>query len=353
MPGIKQSMRQVSQTVWNLKPLFKSDNDPRMDKRREIVERTSYNFINTWKDRTDYLEDPVILRKALDHYEAWKRFCGSDGDEGYYFWLRSQQDQNDAKVKAKFNKIEEFSKKIENDSRFFSLRIAKIKSENQQQFLNHVALMPYRHFLERIFAEARYHLSEPEEKILNLKSTTSYSNWIKMTAGFLSKESRTVIMEDGSRKLATFTELLGLMNNKKRKVRATAAKAFNEILKNHADSAEAEINSVLANKKVDDELRGVLRPDTLRHLADDIESGVVDTLIDSVAERFAISKRFYELKAKLFNVKRLEYHERNMEFDVVTKHYSFARSVTLVHTVLGKLDAQGEKIPEHSVSITS
>jgi len=104
-----------------------------------------------------------------------------------------------------------------------------------------------------------------------------------MTAGFLSKESRPVITEGGSRKPRTFTELLGLMNNTKKKVRASAAKAFNEILKSHVDSAEAEINSVLANKKTDDELRGALRPDTLRHLTDDIESEVVDALIDSVS----------------------------------------------------------------------
>jgi oligoendopeptidase F len=340
MPNINQRAIQVEQTVWNLKPLFENDDDPRMDERRRIVEQKSYEFITTWKERTDYLENPVILRQALDHYEAWKRLYGSDGDEGYYFWLRTQQNQNAPKLKAKFNKIEEFSKKIENDSQFFHLRIARIKPEIQKRFLNDDALTPYRHYLERIFVEARYHLSEPEEKILNLKSATSYSNWTKMTAGFLSKESRTVITEGGSRKSRTFTELLGLMNNTKRKVRASAAKAFNEILKYHVDSAEAEINSVLANKKTDDELRGALRPDTLRHLTDDIESEVVGALIDSVSKRFTISERYYELKAKLLNVRRLEYHERNMELSVVTKHYSYAKSVTLVHAALGKLDAQ-------------
>ncbi len=157
-------------------------------------------FINAWKDRTDYLEDPVVLRQALDQYEAWKGRCGTDGDEGYYFWLRTQQDQNDPKLKAQFNKVEAFSKKIENDSQFFYLRIARIKPEQQQKFLQHESLRKYRHFLERVFAESRFHLSEPEEKILNLKASTSYANWTKMTSGFLSKEERVIVAEDGTRK---------------------------------------------------------------------------------------------------------------------------------------------------------
>jgi oligoendopeptidase F len=344
MPRRRQPALKVEQTVWNLKPLFQSDTDPRMEKKRRIVEQKSYEFINAWKDRTDYLEDPLVLRRALEQYETWKRRYGTDGDEGYYFWLRTQQDQNDPKLKARFNKIEEFSKKIENDSQFFHLRIARIKPADQKRFLEHEALEPYRHFLERIFAESRFHLSEPEEKILNLKSATSYSNWTKMTSGFLSREARMVIVEDGGRKTKTFSDIIGLLNSQKRSIRDSAAKAFNDILIKNVDVAEAEINSVLANKKNDDELRGASRPDALRHLADDIESETVDALIDSVSTRFTISARYYELKAKLFKVKKLRYHERNVEFGVVAKRYPYSKAVDLVHTVMGKLNVRFAEI---------
>jgi oligoendopeptidase F len=330
----------IKQTVWNLKALFAGDHDTRMEEKRRILEQESYAFINTWKDRTDYLEDPLVLRQALDHYESWKRRHGTDGDEGYYFWLRTQQDQNDPKLKARLNKIEEFSKKIENDSQFFHLRIARIKPEEQKKFLRHDALKRYRHFLERIFAESRYHLSEPEEKILNLKSATSYSNWTRMTAGFLAKEERTVVMEDGRKKTRPLAEIIGLMNSRKKRTRDSAAEAFNDILHRNVDVAEAELNSVLANKKIDDELRGAPRPDSLRHLSDDIESSIVDMLIDSVARRFDISTRFYTLKAGLFKVKKLKYHERNVEYGEVTRHYPYGKSVKLVHGVLRKLDNQ-------------
>jgi len=329
---------QVKRTVWNLRPLFAGDTDARMAEKRMTVEQKSYAFINVWKDRTDYLEDPLTLRQALDQYESWKRHYGTDGDEGYYFWLRTQQDQLDAKLKAKFNKIDDFSKKMENESQFFHLRIARIKPGAQKKFLRHETLSKYRHFLERIFAESHYHLSEPEEKILNLKSATSHTNWTKMTSGFLSKEERTVLTEKGKKKVMPFTEIIGLMNSKNKRVRSAAAQAFNDILQENVDIAEAELNSVLANKKIDDELRSSPRPDTLRHLADDIESEVVDTLIDSVAGRFEIASRYYALKAKLLKVGKLEYHERNVEYGIVAKNFPYQRSVNLVYAVMNKLD---------------
>lgn len=329
----------MKQIKWNLKQLFNGDDDPMIEEKRKTVEKQSYSFINKWRDRKDYLKDPVVLRQALDEYEAFRKYYGSDGDEGYYFWLRTAQNQSDPKLKAKFNKIETFSKKIENDLQFFHLRIAKIPEKYQKSFLEYAGLKKYRHFLERIFAESKYLLSEPEEKILNLKAPTSYSNWVKMTSSFLSKEERKVYVEESRKSLKNFSEIVSLMNSRQKKVRDSAARAFNNILKEHVDVAETEINSVLANKKVDDELRKVSRPDLTRHISDDIETEVVDSLIKTVSDRFDISAKYYALKARLLKVKRLKYHERNVEYGNIYRKYTYNESLRLVRTVFANLDS--------------
>lgn len=324
--------------TWNLTPLFKNDDDPEIEEKRKAVEHKSYAFINKWKDRKDYLRDPAVLKQALEGYEEWKKDCGSEGDEGYYFWLRTTQDQNDPKLKAKFNKIEHFSKKIENDIQFFHLRIGKIPHKYQQKFLKHHSLKDYIHFLERLFAESKFLLSEPEEKILNLKTPTSYSNWVRMTSGFLSKEEGSVILENGRKSKKPFSEILSLMNSKQKKVRDCAAGVFNGILLRNADVAEAEINSILSNKKIDDELRTISRPDLTRHISDDIDTGIVDTLIKTVSDRYDISAEYYALKSKLMKVKKLKYHERNVEYGNIDKKYSYKESVRLVSRVFNNLD---------------
>ncbi len=325
-------------TIWDLRDLFARDDDPAVDENLREVERASRRFIDKWKDRNDYLRDPAVLATALGEYEKWKRSYGADGDAGYYFWLRTQQDQNDPGLKARFNKIEEFSRRIENEIQFFHLRVARISPGLQKKFLSFAGLRKYRHFLERVFAESRYLLSEPEERVLNLKEPTSNSNWVRMTSGFLAKEEKKVLLEDGKRAVKTFAEVASLMNSRDRRVRDTAAMAFNEVLAKHVEVAETELNSVLANKKVDDELRGLARPDLQRHLSDDIDSTVVDALIHSVSSRFDIPARFYELKAKLMGVKRLKYHERNVELGTIDRRYPWARASRLVMKVVRNLD---------------
>jgi len=328
----------TKQTTWNLALLFSGDDDPKMAEDRKMVEEKSYQFIEKWKNKKEYLSDPALLAEALSEYEEWQRNYGTDGKEGFYFWLRTSQDNNDPKIKAKFNKISDFSKKIHNDMMFFELGIAKIPESEQKRFLEAEELKDYKHFLENIFQNAKYLLSEPEEKILALKSDTSHSNWVDMTEAFLAKEEREVERKDGKKEIKNFSELLSLISDKDKKARDAAAAALNDILEKNADVAEYEINSVLADKKTNDELRKMPRPDTSRHISDDIDSEVVDVLLDAVTSEFDIAKRFYELKAKLFGVKKLQYHERTVPYGKVEKEYSYEEAVDLVHGVFVGLD---------------
>ncbi|MDA8084739.1 MAG: M3 family oligoendopeptidase [Nitrospiraceae bacterium] len=323
---------------WDLSPLMKSDDDPRIEKNLRDVERESRLFIDKWQGRTDYLREPLVMKEALDEYERWRRTCGSDGDAGYYFWLRAQQDMNDPALKARLNRAEDFSRKIENDMQFFHLRISRIPKNRQKRFLGHPALEPYRYFLERIFEEAAHLLSEPEEKIMNLKSATSYSGWTRMTAGFLAREERQVLLENGKKGTRTLSAISSLASHKTKKVRDVAALAFDSIMAQYADVAEAEMNAVLANKKTDDDLRGFTRPDQSRHLSDDIGSDVVDTLVRTVSDRFSVAGRFYALKARLMKVTRLAYHERNVEYGNITIKYPYGKAMRLVGKVMQDLD---------------
>ena len=336
----------LSHTTWNLTPLLTGDTDPRIPQFEKDVEAAALTFTNKWKERQDYLKDPLILKEVLDEYETFNRDFGTSGQIGYYFHLRITQEQDNPEVKAGFNKAHEFNVKIYNLIQFFELRLAAIPAKELSVFINHPALALYKHFLETLLANAPYLLSEPEEKILNLKALTSYTNWVNLTASFLGKEQQKVLLEDGTTALKSFEEILTLFQSQNKTVRDKAAKTFNTVLKKHIEIGEAEINSVLANKKTNDELRGLTRPDLSRHLSDDIETTVVDSLLDSVSQRFSLSHRFYHLKAQLLGQNQLEYHERNVNYGVLDKKYPYSEAVALVHSVFKKLDPQFATILE-------
>ncbi|KAB2829401.1 MAG: M3 family oligoendopeptidase, partial [Candidatus Dadabacteria bacterium] len=129
-------------------------------------------------------------------------------------------------------------------------------------------------------------------------------------------------------------------------VRDSAARAFNDILQRHAEVAEAELNAILANKKTDDEIRRMSRPDLGRHLSDDLDSGTVDALIRAVSGRFDLPAAYYRLKAGLLGVPRLKYHERNVEYGTVGKRYPFTLSIRLIRRVFDRLDPEFSSILE-------
>ena len=330
----------VKKTIWDLNPFFKSDYDSQISKRRKIVKRESYRFINKWEGRNDYLSDSEILTEALVEYEKWISQYGAIGDEEAYFYLRYYLDQNNAKLKANLGKAEEYSSQISNDIQFFMLRIARISKSKQAKFLRCEGLKNYRHFLEKIFHESEYLLSEEGEKILSLKSGPAYRSWVNLTEGFFSRETRKVLAEDRKKKEKSFSELLSLTSNKKKKVRDEAAQAVNDIFFKNSDVVEAEMNAILADKKINDQLRGFKRPDAAMHLCDDVNSKIVDNLIKVSSKRFDISKRYYRLKAKLFKVKKLQYHERNVEYGRKIKKYSYQEAVDLVFKAFEKTDQE-------------
>lgn len=329
----------TSKTEWDLSPLASGDEDPAFEEKRKKVEEANLAFAKKWSSRRDWLEDAVVLREALDEYEHLATDIGTSGDEGFYFSLRGEQDKESAVVKAKQNKIDDFATKLGNELQFFDLRLAKVSAEKQKEFLEHRGLEKYRHFLERLFASAKYQLSESEERVMSLKSGPAQAHWIRMMESLHAKETREVAVK-GKKEEKTFADLQGMMQSSEKEVRDVAAEAFDNILEQYVDVAEAEFNAVLDDKRINDELRGLERPDAGRHLADDVDAQTVDTVVDAVRERFDLSKRFYTLKAKVMGLKKLQYYERAAASTSVEGAYSYEDSVKLVHQVFQNLDSE-------------
>ena len=65
-------------TSWDFSPLFKGDDDPKIELER-INLRTQVNaFISKWKERDDYLQKPEVLQEVLNEYEKLPdRICES------------------------------------------------------------------------------------------------------------------------------------------------------------------------------------------------------------------------------------------------------------------------------------
>ena len=326
---------------WDLNPLLKRADDTEINSKRKIIEEKHKEFSLKWKNNKAYLTDAKKLKQALDDYEDLLKNHASGGNEYYYFILKYYVNQSDNDVKSKLTKAEDFVNKLKNEIRFFALSIAKNIPENKQkEFLNNFLLKDYKHYLENSFKSGKHLLTENEEKIMTLKSKVAYDNWEKLTQEFLNKSESEVIDLNGKKKLMNFNEISGLIVTQDNELRKNLSDAFDSIVSKYQDVAEAELNSLLENKKIDDGLRNFSRADSSRHLDDDIDSEIVDALIKTVSSNFNLAHRFHKLKAKLVGLKKLQYNDRKIELKHLDKEYNYEESLKLVREVFSSVDKE-------------
>lgn len=316
---------------WNLKLLFKSDIDPEIKRAEAKVYEASYRFINKWRIRDDYLKDPKVLAIALKEYENWSTNFGHNDKVCYYFWLRSELEKNNPKIKARLNQAKDLAVKIDNDIQFFALKLGKVPLSTQKKFLQDKTLAPYHRLLQRLFETSKFSRSDAEEKIINQLSDTSYRRWVDLLETLLSQEER---------RGKNFPTLLAECSNEDKKKRQQSGNDVNDILSAWAPVAEQELNAILEYKKSIDQIREVDEPETLRLIGDDIEKKTVEKMIEVVEDNFKLAKQFYRLKAKLLGQEKISYFERGVTIGKVNKKWTFPQAQKIVAEQLAKLDGE-------------
>ncbi len=336
-------------TEWDLSKLFE-DSEGYINKYEEDVVEAIESFINKWKNRDDYLSDPKILLEALTEHSNLMESYGFYAREGFYLGLSECLDQENTDIKARINILHAKSMDLYNKVQFFTLNIAKIPQEKHSLFLESELLKEYRHSLETDFKIARYLLTEPEEKIMNIADKTSSGNWQQMVSDLLAKEIGKVINSKGEKKTLSFAEIMSKLDSKDKIERDSAAKQLHKINRKHSEVATYELNSILEDKFNSDKLRGYDRPDKARHISDSIETEVVDSLIKSVTDRFDLSREYYRIKAKYMGVKKLEYHERSVSVGEIETKFNLEQGVDLVNESLHSLDPEFSDIFQSFIS---
>ncbi len=328
------------QKNWNLKLLYNDINDKDIQRDIDESKKNVKLFVKKWKNNNEYLKNPKTLSIALKEYEELIQEYGICTKPSYYIFLSREIDQENPLLKAKANLLHSTCLELENSIQFFLLNISKIPKENQKQFLESEDLKIYKHFLLSSFNQAKYLLTDKEEKIFNLESKTSYANWVNMLSELLQKQSIKILNEKGIKKEVSYSETSKYLDSSKKEVRDYTAEQFYKVNNRYAQIAEYEINSILENKKISDEYRKIPRVDLPRLLSDDMEPYTVDTLRNVVTESFDISQRFYKLKAKLLKQESLAYYERNVKVDDIKQEFSFEKSINIVKEVFKKLDKE-------------
>lgn len=317
-------MKTPKNTSWNLLNLYKSHQDPQIEKDTQSIEKAYAAFAQKYSNK-EYLKNNQTLLQALTEWEKLRE--ESDIPKPIlYFFLAKDINSTDEHAEKMIQSLISRLTNAGNQAIFFPLSLAKIEEKNQKKLLQDASLKKYHYYLSKIFEEAKYTLTEPEEKIMNLKSQPAHSMWVEATEKMLAGTTVKWKGKDTPISKARF-ELGNLPKNDRRKLHDLVVKA----LKEKAPLAEAEMNAVLTNKKIDDELRGYQTPFQATVMGNQNDPAAISNLVASVRKYYHLSHRFYKLKARLLKEKTLTYADRDA--GVPKKKpikYSFEKSVEII-----------------------
>ncbi len=310
---------------WNLSDLYASITDPAIDRCLLTQERRAERFAKTYrgKIRTRSAAQLLMALRAYESIlqETWK--------PEIYATLVNTADSSPPTHGALLQKTKTRGLAIAQHLLFFELELMTLEEKTLRRLMGDSRLAPYRHYLEKQLSWKPHRLSETEEKILNDKSLTGRSAFVRLFDEEFAHKMFTLKQKGKTRRL-TEEEVLDRLHHPRRAERKRAAAAFTLGLKEEARRVTFVMNTLLQDKHVDDRYRKFARPEESRHLENEIDQATVDAMTGAVTDAYGMVQDFYRFKRKRLRVPELFDYDRYAPITKTEQRYSFAEARELV-----------------------
>jgi len=293
--------------TWDLTDLYAAVDDPKLLTDMDASRQQASDFEARYKGTiaTHDLTAAHLL-EALQSYEA---LLAAEYRPQSFAQLHYSTNTTDAARGALLQKTREFGSAVTTHLVFFDLEIGQIPAAVYDAVAADAVLAPFRHYLEHERLMAAHNLSEPEERIL-VETSNSRGRAFARLATEVNSRTRFTIELDGRKLEKTQSEILVLLYDADRDVRRRAAAAISAGLQSNSHVCTYIYNTLLHEKDVLDRLRTYSQPDTSRHLANELDGAVVDTVSDVCAANFDTVARYYRLKGRILGIDDLAHFDR-------------------------------------------
>lgn len=313
---------------WDLTDLYAAVDDPKLNGHMAAVLQQSAEFEARYKGTIAVAGlSAAHLLAALRAYES---LLAAQYKPQSYARLHYSTDTVDTARGALLQKTREFGSQVSTHLVFFDLEIGQIPQRVYDTVVADALLTDYRHYLDHERRMAAHNLSEPEERIL-VETANSRGRAFARLATEVNTRTRYHIELDGQSQEMTRSAILVLLHDADRQVRRKAAASVSAGVQANAHVCTYIYNTLLHEKDVLDRLRSYVQPEDSRHLANQLDGAVVDTVSDVVAANFGTVSRYYRLKGRILGIDDLAHYDRyapvrGQESDI---QFSQARDIVL------------------------
>jgi oligoendopeptidase F len=293
---------------WNLADLYPAMDAPEVRRDLERAEAYSVAFEDEFKGKLAALASGPDAGKHLT--EAIKRYEMIDDLIGrlisYAGLIYAGNTSDPARTKF-YGDVQERITAASSHLLFFTLELNRIEDDVLQAAMREDPLAHYQPWLGDIRREKPYQLEDRVEQLFHEKSVTSYAAWNRL----FDETIAGLRFRVGGEK-QPLEPTLNLMQDPQEAVRKEAAQALAKTFAENLRLFTLITNTLAKDKEISDRWRGFGDVAASRHLANRVEPEVVEALVSSVRAAYPrLSHRYYALKAKWFDKKRLAHWDRN------------------------------------------
>jgi len=284
---------------WNLADLYSGYDDPQIEKDIAFCENEAAAINGQFADKVQTLgaEELHGLVARLESLETRM------GRLFTFAFLNFATHTGDQQVGAFLQRMRETGSSIGKNIVFFELEWNKIPGEAAEKILQHTMLSPYRHYLENMRKYAEHQLSQAEEKLLLEWAPVGRGSWTTLFEKIMGQ------MKFGAAK-RTDEEVLADLYKPEREVRKQAAQDLTAGLQSQLHILTHVFNTLLADKMINDRVRHYPGWISSMNLGNELETGTVEILINSVTGRYDIPQRYYRVKQKMLKLDELLDYDR-------------------------------------------
>ena len=293
---------------WDLSDLYASREDEGVASDLEQA-RTVVARLNALQEQlVAARDDAALLGRRLDQaVSLYEQASDHLGAIGAFAFLSASTQRDDAAAQGFEADLREKITAIATPTVWLTLEINALEeAEIEAALAAHPAAARWRPWLRRVRATKPHELSAELETFIAERGPIT-AQWPR-----LFDEQMAALRAEAGDETLTLAEALNRLSDPNAERRMAAAEGLSEAFAERVSTMSLVLNTIAADKAMEDRRRGFRRPADSRHLANEVDGEAVDAMAEAVAAAYPrLSHRYYALKARAMGKTALDHCDRN------------------------------------------
>ena len=319
---------------WDLTEFFKNEEEfnKSLNLCKKNIEELN-KYIGCTKDAKKLYE---FLKLEIETIAIWE-------DLYVYSYLINDQELGNSESIERKNKTEVLNLELEKAISFFAPELLKLSKKEYEELFKYDKLKEYKPMLDETYRE-KGHILSPKEEVIISSLVNSMNHFDDMSSTLINSLHNygKVRIDDEEVEIAA-NNYRHLMHNSDSKIRHKVRDQFNEKLAEYAPINAMLLSSYVSMQDTISQIRGFKSSWDAKMFHLNLDSKVFHTLVKVTEEHLDSLQKYYELKKKVFNLKKLTSYDLALELSKSEREYKIHEAQKIILKAVSPL---GEEYQE-------